>query len=193
MKSSEVTLLLEAYAQGDHDAFNRLLPLIYNQLHRIAEARLRTERKDHTLNPADLVHEAYLKLVNLDRIKWQNSRHFFAIASQVMRNILVDYAVKQKSEKRGGGLQRVTLSHPDAAIEIDLEGILSVHQALQKLAKTDPRMVRVVECRYYGGLTIDETAVAIGVSEPTVNRDWNMARAWLNRELSDMKVNGNHE
>ncbi len=193
MKSSEVTSLLEAHAEGDPEAFNQLLPLIYDQLHRIAEMRLRSERKDHTFNPADLVHEAYLKLVNLDRIKWQNSRHFFAIASQVMRNLLVDYAVKQKSEKRGGGLKRVTLSHPDAALEIDLESVLSVHHALQKLAETDPRMVQVVECRYYGGLTIDETAAAIGVSQPTVNRDWNMARAWLNRELSENKVNGNHE
>lgn len=185
METVNITELLDAHAKGDAKAFDRLMPLIYEELHRMAERRLMGERPDHTLSPTELVHEAYLKLIKFDRIHWQNSRHFFAIASRVMRNILVDYAVKQKSEKRGGKQQQVPLGNPEATGDIEISDILSIHHALQRLAKFDDRLVQVVECRFFGGLTIDETAQALGISSPTVNRDWCLARAWLNRELNE--------
>lgn len=184
MDASKITTLLEAHSEGNADVLREIMPLIYDELHRMAERRLQSERRDLTINATDLVHEAYLKLIKFDRIEWQNSRQFFAIASRVMRNILVDYAVKRKCEKRGGSRKRITLNNEELAIETELTDILAVHHALERLASLDSRMEQVVECRYFGGLTIEETAQALGVSVPTVNRDWNMARAWLNRELN---------
>lgn len=184
-RQDTVTQLLEAHAEGDPEAFDALLPRVYAELRRIAHYRLRGERPDHTLDTTALVHEAYLELVQLDRINWQNRAHFFAIASRAMRNILVDYAVRRKAQKRGGDRQRVPLDTDDLATEAPVEDLLALDQALQQLEALDERQLRVVECRFFGGLSIDETAEALGISPATVSRDWRMARAWLNRALSD--------
>jgi RNA polymerase sigma factor (TIGR02999 family) len=190
METAEITRLLNAHASGDRQAIDRLMPLIYDDMRRMAQNKLRGERADHTLNTTALVHEAYLKLVKFDRINYQNSSHFFAIASQVMRNILVDYAVKQKAQKRGGKQKPVSLEEKDAVADVDISNVLSVHHALERLAEVDERQMRVVECRFFGGLSIEETAKTLDISEPTVSRDWNMARAWLNRELADAETSG---
>lgn len=187
MDKTRITTLLQEQASGNHEAIDELMPLVYEKMKEMAQYHLLGERKNHTLNSKALVHEAYLKLIDFDRIDWQNRDHFFGIASQIMRNILVDYAVKKKAQKRGGKRARVTLGEADAVTEIDLHNILSIHHVLEKLEKIDARQVRVVECRFFGGLTIKETARALNISEPTVSRDWKMARAWLNRELTDRK------
>ncbi len=192
METERITQLLQAHASGDRNALNRLVPLVYDEMQRLAHKRLLAERPGHTLCTTELVHEAYLKLLDFNRINWNNRKHFYAIASQIMRNILVDYAVKQRAQKRGGKRKRVTLGESDAATDTNLHDILSIHQALQKLEKVDERQVRIVECRFFGGLNIEETAATLGVSEPTVYRDWKMARAWLNRELSEPEANHSH-
>ena len=181
---SEITTLLQAHSAGNPDALDELIPLVYNEMHKMARGRLQGERPDHTYSATALVHEAYLKLVDLNRIDWQNRNHFFAIASQVMRNLLVDYAVKQKAEKRGGDNQKITLDPMQLSTKTNLDEIITIDEALKKLEQFDERQARVVECRFFGGLTIEETANALGISEPTVSRDWKMARAWLNRELN---------
>lgn len=183
MKESRITTLLKAHASGDEDAMDELIPLVYNEMHKMAKGHLFGERPDHTYSATALVHEAYLKLVDFNRIDWKNRNHFFGMASQVMRNILVDYAVKQKAQKRGGDRNRVTLGEEHIKREMNLEEIISVDHALKKLEKFDERQAKVVECRFFGGLTIEETANTLGISEPTVSRDWRVARAWLNREL----------
>lgn len=183
MKESRITTLLQAHACGDDEAMDELIPLVYNEMHKMAKSRLFGERPDHTYCATALVHEAYLKVVDFNRIDWQNRNHFFAIASQIMRNILVDYAVKQKAQKRGGNRHKVTLGEEHIKREMNLEEIISVDHALKKLEKLDERQAKVVECRFFGGLTIEETANTLGISEPTVSRDWKVARAWLNREL----------
>lgn len=185
MDNERITQLLKAHSSGDQQALDELIPLIYDEIRDMAHYRLLGERTDHTLNTTALVHEAYLKLVEFNRIDWENRAHFFGIASQVMRNILVDYAVKKKAQKRGGNRQRVTLGNQEHETQADLHDVLSIHQALEQLAEIDERQVRVVECRYFGGLTLEETAKALSISTATVSRDWKMARAWLNRELSD--------
>ncbi len=185
MESKRITQLLQAHSSGDRQALNRLVPLVYEEMKRLARKRLQSERSDHTIGTHDLVHEAYLKLLDFNRINWQNRSHFYAIASRIMRNILVDYAVRKRAQKRGGKQRRVTLGEADAVSEANYHDIITIHQALQKLEKMDERQVRIVECRFFGGLNIEETAESLGVSEPTVYRDWKMARAWLNRELSD--------
>jgi RNA polymerase sigma factor (TIGR02999 family) len=184
MNRSQITTLLKAHASGDEEAMDELIPLVYNEMHKMAKGRLIGERPDHTYSATALVHEAYLKLVDFNRIDWKNRNHFFAIASQIMRNILVNYAVKKKAEKRGGDNNKVTLGQAHLKEEVNIEEILSVHHALKSLEKLDERQAKVVECRFFGGLTIEETANTLGISEPTVSRDWKMARAWLNRELS---------
>ena len=185
MDDEEITSLIQNQAADRSNVVDRVLPLVYDELKRIAHGRLMGERAGHTLNTSALVHEAYLELAKLDRVEWKNSDQFYGIASRVMRHILVDYAVKRNAQKRGGGRDRVTLSESDAVTEVNPADIISIHQALERLESEDERQVRVVECRYFGGLTIKETARALDVSESTVNRDWRMARAWLNRELSD--------
>lgn len=189
MDTAGITRLLQAHAAGNSQALDKLIPLVYNEMQKMARQRLQGERSGHTLCTNELVHEAYLKLIDFDRIDWQNRNHFFGIASQIMRNILVDYAVRKKAQKRGGNKARVTLRETYAFTEIDLHNILSIHHVLKKLEKIDKRQVRVVECKFFGGLTIKETARALKISEPTVSRDWKMARAWLNRELTDRKNN----
>ena|SRR6056297_458804 len=185
MSDENITKLLQEHTAGNHAVIDKLIPMVYEQMKQMAHNRLRGERSGHTLNTLALVHEAYLQLIDFDRIDWKNRDQFYGIASRVMRNILVDYAVKRNAQKRGGNRKRVTLRDSDVVSSQNLHDILSVHQALEKLVNFDERQVRVVECRFFGGLTIKETAAALDVSEATVNRDWKMARAWLNRELKD--------
>jgi len=182
--SDRITELLVAARDGDSAAYDALFPLVYEELRRLAHRKLAGERTGHTLATADLVHEAYLKLVNLDRIAWQGRAHFLAIAARAMRNVLVDYALRRKTEKRGGALARVTL-HDDVAVDDGSGGDLwAVHKALERLGAIDERQSRVVECRFFAGMSIEETAEALGVSPASVKRDWALARAWLNRELA---------
>lgn len=190
MAQGDITALLEAHSSGNPDAMDELFPLVYDELRRIASRRMQGERSGHTLRTTALVHEAYLELVDLDNVDWQNRRHFFAIAARVMRNVLVDYAVKKNAQKRGGDLDRVPLAEEDGVVSVVLEDVLAVHQALERLETVDERQVRVVECRFFAGLTIEETANALDISPATVGRDWRMARAWLNRELTNGE--GNH-
>lgn len=167
------------------EQLDELFPLAYAELRRIAHRRLRGERPGHTLNTTALVHEAYLKLSRLDRIEWNGRTHCLAVAAQAMRRVLVDYAVRRKAQKRGGTrarvpLDRVTLSVDDATAEL-----LALNDAMERLKAIDERQCRVVECRFFAGMTIDETAEALDVSPATVKRDWTHARAWLNRALAE--------
>lgn len=189
MDSAKITKLLKAHSSGDQKALDELMPLVYEKMHELAQYRMLGERSGHTLNTTGLVHEAYLKLVQFNRVNWESRAHFFGMASQVMRNILVDYAIKKKAQKRGGDRHRVTLGKGNIATEVNLYDILSIHQALEQLAEIDERQVRVVECRFFGGLTLEETAKALDISTATVSRDWRMARAWLNRELTESERN----
>lgn len=185
MAGGDVTDLLAAHTSGDPEAFDELFPLVYDELRQIAHRRMRDERNDHTLRTTALVHEAYMELVDLDRVGWQNRRHFFAIAARVIRNLLVDYAAKRNAKKRGGDRARVPLEEWDGAEKVVFDDVLAVNQALDRLESVDERQVRVVECRFFAGLTIEETSDALGISPATVGRDWRMARAWLNRELTN--------
>jgi len=162
-----------------------LLPLVYGELKRIAERALRGERPDHTLSATALVHEAWVELSKLDRIRWQNRSHYMALAAQAMRRILIDHAVARRALKRGGGQPVEPLSGDAMATVHDrAEGLLDLDAALARLATLDARQAQVVECRFFGGMSVEETAAALGTSPATVKRDWALARAWLNRELS---------
>jgi RNA polymerase sigma-70 factor, ECF subfamily len=162
-----------------------LLPLVYGELKRIAARQLRRERPDHTLSATALVHEAWLELSQLDRIKWQNRNHYLALAAQAMRRVLIDHAVARRAAKRGGGIAAETLDgDPVVLAESRAEELLDLDNALQRLGAIDERQVRIVECRFFGGMSIEETAEALQLSPATVKRDWALARAWLNRELS---------
>ncbi len=184
MESHRVTELLVAATDGDAAAFQELFPLVYDALRRIAHRKLAGERAGHTLATADLIHEAYLKLVRLDRIAWQGRAHFLAIAARAMRNILVDYALRRNAEKRGGGLARVTLGDEPSLEQAVGDDVLAVHAALERLAAIDERQSCVVECRFFAGMSIEETAEALHLSPASIKREWALARAWLNRELA---------
>jgi RNA polymerase sigma factor (TIGR02999 family) len=182
----DVTGLLLAWGHGDASAADELMPAVYDELRRQAERAMRREGDEHTLQPTALVHESYLRLIDQRRVAWRNRAHFFAIASTVMRRILVDHARARLTAKRGGGIAPITLAGVqdgggDGAEEVDL---LALHEALERLAALDPEQARLVELRYFGGLTIEETAGALGVSAATVKREWALARAWLRRELA---------
>jgi RNA polymerase sigma factor (TIGR02999 family) len=181
---AEITALLQAHAAGDTSALDRLLPHVYDQLRRIARHRLRRERAGHTLAATDLVHEAFLELTPLDRIDWRSRAHFCAVASRAMRNVLVDYAVRRGAAKRGAGAQVLPIGDHDVASEQPLDDLIALSEALDRLERLDARQARVVECRYFGGLTLDETAEALSTSPATVSRDWTFARAWLHNELA---------
>jgi len=162
-----------------------LLPLVYSELKRIAARQLRRERPDHTLSATALVHEAWLELSQLDRITWQNRYHYLALAAQAMRRVLIDHAVARRAAKRGGGIAAETLDgDPMVLAETRAEELLDLDNALQRLGAIDERQVRIVECRFFGGMSVEETAEALQLSPATVKRDWALARAWLNRELS---------
>jgi RNA polymerase sigma factor (TIGR02999 family) len=179
-----VSELLLAARNGDRTAMDEVFPLVYDMLRRIAHRRLWGERAGHSLSTTELVHEAYLKLVRLDRIQWQGKAHFLAIAARAMRNILVDFAERRRTAKRGGGAEKDSLSVSVTLCDAPLADVLAVHEAMQRLEAIDPRQCRVVECRFFAGMTVEETAEAVGVSPAAVKRDWALARAWLNRELS---------
>jgi RNA polymerase sigma-70 factor, ECF subfamily len=181
--SSEISLLLDRYRDGQAEAFERLMELVYDDLRRLAAWQLQTERSGHTLQPTALVHEAYLKLASQNPVEWQNKAHFFALAAQVMRHILVDHARARQRDKRGGGQISVAL---DEALELSRPsepGLVELDEALSMLARQDARKSRIVELRYFGGLSIEETADVLGISPTTVRREWTLAKAWLRREL----------
>jgi len=180
----DITEVLLRAAGGDHHAWDQLAPLVYDELHRIAEAHLRRERSDHTLQPTALLHEAYLKLVDQRRVAWRDRAHFLAIASNAMRRILVDHARRHRAQKRGAGAVTVSLDDVEPAARRDV-AIEDLDVALTDLARVEGRPARVVELRYFGGLSIEETAEVLGISPATVKRDWMTARAWLYRELSN--------
>ena len=180
----DITALLSDLRDGHGDAVDALLPLVYDELQRLARRQLRGERPDHTLNPTALVHEAYLKLVDQRESGWQNRAHFFGIAALAMRRVLVHYARRRTAEKRGGGVAAVTLVDDVVARDAPVGDLLALDEALDRLAALAERPAKVVEMRFFGGLTQEETAEALGVSVPTVQRDWATARAWLGRELA---------
>jgi len=184
-QSLDVTFLLRQVARGDSEAASQLIPLVYDELHRVAERHLRLERPNHTLQPTALVHEAYLKLVAQRDANWQNKTHFFAVASQVMRRILVDYARGRLRSKRGGNQTKLPLDDALAISTERCDELLALDEALERLAKFDERQCRVVELRFFGGLTVEETATVLGISPKTVKREWSMAKAWLYGEMKE--------
>lgn len=183
MSDPDITQLLQAFQDGDHSAFDRLLAAVYPALRQMARAKMRDQRDGHTLNPTGLVHEAYLRLVRYPDVAWEGRAHFFGAAAQTMRRILVDHArAKSADKRRGEHVAIVTDENEPAAVPG--ADVLEIDDALQRLAEERPRWVRVVECRYFAGLSLEETAEALGVSHGTVSNDWRMARAWLQRELA---------
>lgn len=181
-----VTTLLRAWRLGDQAAFDRLTPLVYDELRRRARHYLRAERPNHTLRPTALVHEVYLRMVHLDRVDWRDRSHFFALAARQMRRILVDSARARRYRKRGGGAVNVTFDEALAA-SARAPDLVALDEALDLLARQDDRKARVVELRFFGGLTNEEIAAVLGVSTDTVTRDWQMAKLWLRRELGREK------
>ena len=181
----EVTQLLLDWNEGKEDALEKLMPLVYKELRRLAHQYLRRERSGHTLLTTDLVHEAYLKLIDQKRVRWQNRTHFFGIAANLMRRILVDHARGRGRVKRGAGAQRVSLNEATLVSRSSEVDILAIDEALTKLALLDERKARVVELRFFGGLEVEEAAEFLKLSPMTVLRDWKMAKAWLHRALSN--------
>lgn len=184
-QSTEVTLLLRQAANGNQEAAARLVPLVYDELHRVARQRLRAERPDHTLQPTALVHEVYLKLVAQRNANWQNRAHFFAVASRLMRRVLVDYARGRLRTKRGGKQAKLPLDKVLIISEGRCDELLALDESLERLSKLDDRQSRIVELRFFGGLNVDEVANVLGISPKTVKREWSMAKAWLFGELRD--------
>jgi RNA polymerase sigma factor (TIGR02999 family) len=185
MKSSEgITQLLVDWGKGDQAALEKLMPLVYSELRRLASNYLRRERGEHTLQPTALVNEAYLKLIDQRNPKWQNRAHFFGIAAQLMRRILVDHARQHQATKRGGAeQQRISLTGAEVLAKQPEVDLLALNEALDELAKMDPQQSRIVELKFFGGLSIEEIAEVMGIGHATVERDWKMARAWLRRQL----------
>jgi RNA polymerase sigma-70 factor, ECF subfamily len=179
----QITRLLLQWGQGDEAALEHLMPLVYKDLRKVAGHLLRNERLNHTLQATALVNEAYLRLADDNKLPWQNRTHFFAVASRVMRHVLVDHARHRKRNKRGTGMELLPLDEAVAFAPTTSSHILALNDALDQLAKTDLRKARVVEMRYFGGLTSEEIAAILQTSPNTVTRDWNMAKAWLRREI----------
>jgi RNA polymerase sigma factor (TIGR02999 family) len=186
----DVTVLLAQLAQGNQEVTPKLIPLVYDELRRLAGGYMRRERSDHTLQATALVHEAYLKLVEQRAVNWQSRAHFFGIAAQLMRRILIDHARGHLRDKRGGGvipvpLEEVLVFAPEQSSEL-----VKLDQSLERLAKLDPRQSKIVELRFFGGLTVEQTAEVLGVSPKTVKRDWSVAKAWLH---GDLKQSDGHQ
>lgn len=176
-------MLAEWSDSGNREALDKLMPIVYDELHRQAARYLRHEREDHTLQTTALVNEAYLRLIGQNETRWQNRAHFFGIAAEMMRRILVDYARKRGAAKRGGDTVKITVNEAVAALnERDLD-LIAVDEALTRLAGIDQQQARVVELRFFGGLNVEETATVLGISDRTVKRDWSVAKAWIRREL----------
>ena len=185
MQSSDgITKLLIDWSQGDQAALEKLMPLIYDELRRLASNYLRRERAGHTLQPTALVNEAYLKLVDQRHARWQNRAHFFGISAQLMRRILVDHARQHQAAKRGGSQQqRLSITSAERVVKQPQIDLLALNEALDELALIDPQQAQIVELKFFGGLSIEETAEVLGISHATVERDWKVARAWLRRQL----------
>lgn len=179
----QVTQLLVRWSEGDSSAIEQLTPLVYQELHRLAHKHIQQENDGHTLQTTALVHEAYLRLVDQRNIRWQNRAHFFAVSAQVMRHILVDYARKKSSAKRGGVAQKVTLDDGAVVWKERSTELIALDEALQQLAEIHPRRSKVVELRYFGGMNNKEAAEVLKISEASIERDWRFAKAWLYREL----------
>jgi len=182
--SQELTQLLVAWSDGDQAALEKLLPLVNAELRRLASRYMRRETPGHTLQTSALVNEAYLRLIDQQHVRWQNRAHFFGIAAQLMRRILIDHARRYQYAKRGGGAVQVSLDEAAAVTEARAAELLAVDEALEKLTAMDARKGRIVELRFFGGLTEEETAEVMGVSVPTVQREWRAAKAWLHRMLT---------
>ncbi len=187
----EITQMLRAWSEGDRAAADQFMPVIYDELRRQAHRFLNRERANHTLQTTALVHEAYLRLTEQRDVSWQNRAQFFGLAAQMMRRILVNYAVNRKRDKRGGSAEKLQL---DETIQIQAADksidLIELDEALNRLAKLDERQARVIELRYFGGLTIEETAEVMGISPATVKREWNMAKTWLRSELIGTSLDG---
>jgi len=179
----EITELLVAWGSGDESALNRLMPIVYDELRRLAHRYMSHERPGHTLQTTALVNEAYLRLVSWREVRWQNRAHFFAVSAQMMRRILVDFARDRKYLKRGGGALRVSLADADSLTEQRSADLVALDEALTALAELDRRKAQVVEMRFFGGLSVEEVAEVLKVSKETVMRDWRLAKVWLLREL----------
>lgn len=184
-QAHDLTQALVDLSAGDKGAFDRILPVVYDQLRAMARRELIRERPDHTLSPTALVHEAYFKLVQLDRINWQGRAHFLGVCAQAMRRILISYARMKKAEKRGAGADHVPIHDVLLAAEERPMDLIRLDEALAGLEELDERQARVVECRFFAGMSVEETAEALDISPATVKRDWTVARAFLNRELAD--------
>lgn len=180
----EITRLLAAAKSGDRAALDRVMPLVYDELRVLARRKLSREDPGHTFDSGALVHEAYLKLVRLERIQWQDRIHFFALAARVMRRVLINHAEARDAAKRGGGVEDLSLSVADPSDEDRAQRFGALDDALERLEALNARQCRVVECRFFAGLSLEETAEALEISPATVKRDWTIARAWLNRELA---------
>src|SRR5437867_1301348 len=178
-----ITQLLAAWSGGRREALDDLLPLVYDELRRLASRYLRHEPLGHTLQPTALVHEAYMRLIDQKKVQWRNRAHFYGVAAQIMRRILVDHARAHRAEKRGAGWERVPFIEEDLPAGADAIDVLDLDEALERLAAFDPQQERIVELRYFGGLTIDEVAEVVGLSAATVVREWTIAKAWLRAEL----------
>ena len=181
--SPQVTALLVAWGHGDHAALEQLIPLVHAELRRLARRQMGHERRGHTLQATALVNEAYLRLIDISQVQWQNRAHFFAMSARLMRRILVDFARARHYQKRGGGAQKVSLDEALVVSDERGEDLVALDDALQALAVVDPRKSQVVELRFFGGLSVEETAEALHVSPDTVMRDWKLAKVWLVREL----------
>jgi len=184
-ESQEVTVLLAALTRGDDGAASKLIPVVYDELRRLAGNYMRRERVDHTLQATALVHEAYLKLVEQRSVNWQSRAHFFGVAAQLMRRILIDHARGHSRQKRGGEQKKVSLDEMLVFSEQQADKLLAVDDSLNHLAKLDPRQAHVVELRFFGGLSVEEAAEVLGVSPKTVKREWSVAKAWLYADLRE--------
>lgn len=182
--TEDITLLLRSVAAGDRADIDRLMAAVYNDMRRIASTHLAAERADHTLQPTALVHEAYLKLVNQRTANWNDRLHFFSIASQIIRRILIDHARERNAAKRGGGARALSIEHDEIAAPTKDLDLLALDEALRQLAEIDPRQARIVELRFFGGCSIDEIAELLDIGRRTVDRDWMAAKAWLYCQLT---------
>ena len=183
-QSNQVTQLLLDWSRGDHAALNELMPLVYQELRKLAGGYLRSERPDHTLQPTALIHEAYLRMVGHDMPQWQSRAHFFGVAARLMRQILVDHARTRHAAKRGGEQQKISLDDaPQVFAQTDAAELVALDDALTKLSAFDERRSRILEMRSFGGMSVEETAAALGVSDTTVKREMRLAQAWIRREL----------
>src|SRR3954453_13001435 len=182
--AENITELLVGYGRGDKEALDKLMPIVYNELRQQAARYLRRERAGHTLQTTALIHEAYVRLVDQRNVQWQNRAHFFGIAAQMMRRILVDHARTKKRAKRGGSDVKVSLADATVLVKGQDLDVVALDEALNRLAEIDEQQSRVVELRFFSGLTVEETAEVMGISPATVKRDWSVAKAWLHRELS---------